>query len=318
MKSKLPLLLLVSVLLLLAACTSDSNQAETETSSETTEELPEGEPAPEVTPEVDEPEVTAPVEAIEPPADNDEPADSDEPESASAAATEAPPATATSEEQAIAKTGDLTIGDVSIPGTDGLDLIGTFQTAGDSSPRPTVLLLHMLNSNRGVWDEFAATLNENGYNTLALDMRGHGDTGSGQEWMLAEQDLILVWQYLAERPDVDETRIAVIGGSIGSNMALITGANVPQINTVVMLSPGLDYRGVKTEPAMALYGDRPVLIVASSEDSYSAESSQTLADQAVNSGSQLHLYDGAGHGTNMFSRADDLTQRLLDWLGSHL
>ena len=195
MKSKMPLLLLVSVLFLLAACTSDNAQPETETSSETTEELPEGEAALPVEPEVDEPELTAPVEAIEPPADNDAPAETVAPEATAAEATEAPPAAETPAEQPVSKTGDLTVGDVTIAGTDGLDLIGTFQTAGDSSPRPTVLLLHMLNSNRGVWEEFAATLNENGYNTLALDMRGHGDTGSGQEWTLAEQDLILVWQY---------------------------------------------------------------------------------------------------------------------------
>ena len=64
---------------------------------------------------------------------------------------------------------------------------------------------------------------------------------------------------------------AFIGGSIGANMALRLGADVPQIPTVVLLSPGLNYDGVQTEPAMETFGDRPVFIVASSEDSYAAE-----------------------------------------------
>ena len=310
LKSLLPVLL--SLLLLLGACNGDTaDPAAPAQSARAT-----------VTPSDDEAVATASAEESEAP----------EPAAATAAdATGAAAATPTDEAAPIplptateaipepaGKTGDLTVGEVTIPGVDRLTLVGTFQSTGDTSPHPTVLLLHMLGSNREVWVEFAATLNENGYNTLAVDMRGHGETGGDREWSLAADDLILVWQYLAERPDVDETRIAIIGGSIGANMALLTGANLPQINTVALLSPGLDYRGVETAPAMAAYGDRPVLIIASTEDTYSANSSRDLATQALNENSFLHLYSGAGHGTNMFGRAEDLTQRLLDWLAIYL
>ena len=123
---------------------------------------------------------------------------------------------------------------------------------------------------------------------------------------------------MVSQPNVDGAHTAVIGGSIGSNMALLTGVDQPLINTVALLSPGLDYRGVLTEPEIEAFGNRPVLIVASSEDRYSAQSSQTLADLALHSQSELILYDGAGHGTNMFGGEPSLAQTLIDWLNAHV
>jgi dienelactone hydrolase len=117
--------------------------------------------------------------------------------------------------------------------------------------------------------------------------------------------------------NVDGERTAVIGASIGSNMALRTGANVPDIKTVALLSPGLDYRRVTTDDAIIQYGERPILIVASADDTYSADSSRTLAEMAL-SEATLHMYETAGHGTNMFAPEPELTQMLLDWLNQHL
>ena len=205
---------------------------------------------------------------------------------------------------------------VTFSGADGLELIGTFYSAGGTQPTPTVILLHMLNSNRTVWVDFAAELNANGYNALALDMRGHGETGGTKDWTLARADHLMVMNELMSYPEIDARRMAVIGGSIGSNMALILGKDMPtNIQTVALLSPGLEYRGVTTEDAIGAYGNRPILIVASREDSYSADSSRQLTDLAFNG--ELILYDGAGHGTNMFAGAPELTETLLDWLNVH-
>jgi pimeloyl-ACP methyl ester carboxylesterase len=204
---------------------------------------------------------------------------------------------------------------VTVEASDGLALVGTFYPGGDEPPWPGVILLHMLGSDRGVWEEFATSLNESGYAVFALDMRGHGSTGGAQDWGLAPDDLQRVWAYMAGRDDVDEARTAVVGGSIGANMALITGAGEPSVDTVVLLSPGLDYRGVTTEDAMAAFGERPALIVASGEDGYAADSSRTLHELAVGE-SELVIYEGAGHGTNMFGPEPELGTLIIEWLDS--
>ena len=208
---------------------------------------------------------------------------------------------------------------VTIEAADGLRLHATYFGPGGMAPFPGVILLHMLGSNRQVWDEvgLAEALVADGYAVLALDMRGHGESGSDRDWDKADDDLLRVWNYFVGLENIDGARTAVIGASIGSNMALRTGANEPAIKTVALLSPGLDYRRVTTDDAITEYGSRPILIVASEEDSYAADSSRTLAELAQGE-AVLQLYKGAGHGTNMFGAEPELTQLLLDWLDQYL
>lgn len=197
-------------------------------------------------------------------------------------------------------------------------MVGTFYAPpGAGSPWPGVLLLHMLGSDRASWDPFARQLTAAGYAAFAVDMRGHGDTGGARDFNQAADDLQRVWQYFTSRSDVDGEWTAVIGASIGANMALITGTLQPAIRTVVLLSPGLDYRGVTTGDAILDYGDRPILIVASIEDIYAADSSRKLEDLARGE-SRLVMYEGAGHGTAMFSAEPDLASLIITWLDGHV
>lgn len=208
---------------------------------------------------------------------------------------------------------------VTITASDGLPLHATYYAPVSSSLRPAVILLHMLGSNREAWlpTGLPQELVKNGrYHVLALDMRGHGETGGERDWSLAEEELQLVWQWLVEQPGVDGERTAVVGASIGSNMALRTGANIETINTVVLLSPGLDYFGVTTEDALAVWGKRPLLIVASEEDSYAADSSRTLAEQAQGE-VELLMYQSAGHGTTMFNAEPALVVKIAEWLATY-
>lgn len=201
---------------------------------------------------------------------------------------------------------------------DGLVLVGTLYAPVDSEPPwPGVILLHMLWSDRTVWEDYAHELAGNGIAVFALDMRGHGETGGEVNWDLAEEDIQFVWENLADRPDIDANRTGIVGASIGANMALISGENEPQIRTVVLLSPGLSYAGVETSDAMVAYGERPVFIVASEEDTYSADSSRKLHELAVGD-SRLEIYQGAGHGTNMLENEPGLGAEVIEYLKEFL
>jgi dienelactone hydrolase len=208
---------------------------------------------------------------------------------------------------------------VTIEAADGLAMIGTYAYPGGIAPYPGVILLHMLGSDRGVWQSygFMGTMLQNGYAVLAVDMRGHGDTGGTADWELARDDLQRVYQFFIDQPEVDGEQTAVIGASIGANMALVTAVNQPEINTVILLSPGLDYRGVTTEDQIVEYGRRPIMIVASEEDSQSASASQQLHDSAAGD-KAITLYNGAGHGTTMFANEAALPGLILDWLRQHV
>ncbi len=210
------------------------------------------------------------------------------------------------------------ISDLTIVADDGTPIATTLYLPEGDGPFPGVMLLHMLGARRQDWEERGLTemLTEAGYAVLAVDMRGHGETPGSRDWDVIEQDLMTVWQEFSEMAQVDGENTAVVGGSIGSNMALITGDNIPEIQTVILLSPGLDYRGVTTDDRIESYGERPILIVASAEDKYAADSSQTLLDLASEN-AELSMLNGAGHGTNMLTQTA-VRQEIVAWLDANL
>jgi pimeloyl-ACP methyl ester carboxylesterase len=85
---------------------------------------------------------------------------------------------------------------------------------------------------------------------------------------------------------------------------------------VALLSPGIDYRGLKSDAAMKKYGDRPVLLVASKNDPYALRSAKQLSEDAPRT--QLETLDDAGHGTMMLTKSDGLVGRLVDWFKATL
>ena len=196
----------------------------------------------------------------------------------------------------------------------GLEIIGTlYKPAEIEPPWPGVLLLHMIYGQRQEWEGLARTLSQNGYAALAIDLRGHGETGGEMNWDLARQDISQVWQTFASRQEIKSNSTAVIGASMGANMAVLLGADQPDIRALVLLSPGLNYYMVQTAEPLAAYGDRPVLIIASQEDSYAAISSEELLKYAQGE-ALLEMYAGNGHGTAMLGNQPDLSTLLLDWL----
>ena len=207
--------------------------------------------------------------------------------------------------------------EMSVEASDGLMIRGTLLAPLTSGADPGVMLLHMLGDDRTVWGEvgLAAELVAAGYAVLVIDMRGHGETGGAPDWTLAADDLGRVWDAFTARDTVDKARTAIVGASIGANTALRLGAERPDVGAVVLLSPGLDYRGVTTEDHLAIYGDRPLLLVASEDDAYSADSVRALAGAA--GGATVHMYEDAGHGTNMFAAEPELGALIIGWLNDH-
>lgn len=207
--------------------------------------------------------------------------------------------------------------EIQIEVSDGLTIAGTFHPASGEPPWPGVLLLHMLNGNRGQWDGLVPALTSGGYAILAIDLRGHGGTGGEMDWGKAGDDILQVLDYFYNLPYINPERVAMAGASIGANLALVSAANQPGIAAVALLSPGLDYRGVTTPDSLAMYGERPLFLAASEEDGYAADSTRTLAENAPGE-VELLVFEGAGHGTQMLEGEPGLGAALIAWLDRFL
>lgn len=199
---------------------------------------------------------------------------------------------------------------------DGVAIVGSLYLP--SRPGPGIILLHALSRSREDWQPLASRLADAGFVALAIDLRGHGASGPLPEGGSLENlagmanDVKAARGFLSTRREVTPNRIGIAGASIGANLAILYGAGDPTVRSLALLSPGIDYRGLRPEAAMKKYGDRPALLVASQEDNYSANSARQLAGSGPGV-RDLRILTGAGHGTAMLGRQPDLVAALVDW-----
>ncbi len=202
---------------------------------------------------------------------------------------------------------------------DGTPVAATLYEA-PKQPAPAVILLHMQTRSREDWRAFGHRLADSGIHALALDFRGHGGSGAGpvgEEGQVDPSRLALdvraARTYLAGRPEAFRgSAVGLLGASVGANVAILFAAGDPSIRSLALLSPGLDYRSLRTEAALRKYGPRPALLVAGADDPYALRSARELA-KAAEGIREVRTPGPVGHGSVMLSRDPDLERVLVDW-----
>jgi alpha-beta hydrolase superfamily lysophospholipase len=202
---------------------------------------------------------------------------------------------------------------VSFRTDDGVAIAGTWYEPANR-PAPAVVLVHMLQKSRRDWDAVATRLAGEGIGALAFDLRGHGESqGSAQDFAAMVQDVRAARRFVSSRSDVVAARIGAAGASLGATLVAQAAADDPTIVSLVLLSPTMDYRGLRIDPALRKYGARPALFVASDDDGYSMRSVRDL--QTAGPGTrETAVLNRAGHGTAMFTGDPDLARRVVEWL----
>jgi dienelactone hydrolase len=201
---------------------------------------------------------------------------------------------------------------------DGVQIAATLHLPS-KSPAPAVILVPMQARTREDWEPVASRLAEAGIAALAIDLRGQGGSAAGpggvdvQLNMSASLlDVKAARAFLAGRGDIIGSRIGMVGASVGANLVLSAASADLTVQSLALLSPGIDYRGVRGDAPMRKYGNRPALLVASLEDPYAARSARELSTFGDGI-RELRLLGNAGHGTVMFVRQPDLVGVLVDW-----
>jgi pimeloyl-ACP methyl ester carboxylesterase len=160
-------------------------------------------------------------------------------------------------------------------------------------PAPGIVLLHMLRRSHADWDVAASQLSDAGFAVLALDYRGSDELGA------YGIDVRAAKAFLRDRPEV-------IASSIG------IAADDPGVLSIALLSPGIDYKGLRTEAPMKKFGARPALLIGSTKDPYAARSIRHLT--TIGPGlREVRLSDSVAHGTVLLSRDSELIAALVDW-----
>jgi uncharacterized protein len=106
----------------------------------------------------------------------------------------------------------------------------------DRGPRPAVIVLHGAGSRKENHADFARVAAGQGFVAMTFDNRGHGET-EGDLGPRAVADIGRLVRFLADRPEVDEQRIALRGSSMGGLFAIHVAAVTRQAAGVIAICP---------------------------------------------------------------------------------
>lgn len=194
------------------------------------------------------------------------------------------------------------ISNIELPNQDGKQLTGTWYMPS-TEILGAVLCLHAFPDNRQVWEVWQQEWIQDGIASLAIDLPE------------PEESLKAVFTAIAWLKTQTTKPIALIGASIGANLAIQALAADPSLRGVIMLSPGLDYHGITTMDAMRkLQPDQAVWLIASEgDDQASADTVQQLAASVEGPYIQLELLTHAGHGTDILKMHPELLTQSCQW-----
>lgn len=204
---------------------------------------------------------------------------------------------------------------VAIRAADGTTLAAVWHPPAE--PAPAVVLVHMLSRSHREWEPAAQALNAVGFGVLAIDLRGHGDSGGSYADGLApmQQDVQAAIDWVKARPEVRAQRVGIAGASLGASLAIIAAASDPAVRSVALLSPGGEYRGIRCEASMRRFAERggAAMLVAAAADPYALRTARQFS--SMGSGLRdLRVIDGtSAHGTKLLDASPDLLPGLVDW-----
>lgn len=186
--------------------------------------------------------------------------------------------------------------------------------------RGTAILVHGLGSNSDEWYTFSSFLNQAGWSTLTMDLRGHGDSTRWKDESLDWQEMTEAGLRTAER-DIESVRelardpVWLIGSSFGANLAIRFAGRHPGIDGLVLLSPGRGYAGIDPVKDLSRF-QGPVFAAGSGEDYQADLVAEEIAAVAPGP-TRVRKLQNAGHGSRMLESAEGLDEEIVAWMNQN-
>lgn len=189
-----------------------------------------------------------------------------------------------------------------------------------------VIFIHQGGSSREEWTslEIFQDISEQGMLALAYDVRGHGASSGEADFstlfddpLQAPRDLAAAIDWLEQSGQVDMSRIAVVGASIGANLACVAaGSRNFSVKTAVAMSGKVSAVYNLAGGEEKLTDLKSVFLIASEleQDGQRAIWASELYAMTEEP-RQLEIVAGSsGHGVSVFVDDPTLQERILDWL----
>jgi dienelactone hydrolase len=203
-----------------------------------------------------------------------------------------------------------------------------------SGQAPGIILIPDTRCDGSVFGRFSKKLNKEGFNVLAMDLRYKDLISKGrgigeQIKLLLSQDVYAPVNYeiksamdfLTSKREINPDRIALLGTSYGSRVALHSGVKY-KVKALVLISlsgqEALPGKGVKE--LLEEYGDRPILFMTSEKDwggNYKAAEDNRLYIDWAKGKKELRIWSGSAHGVDILD-IKDAANLTIRWLKENL
>ncbi|MEM7152100.1 MAG: alpha/beta fold hydrolase [Myxococcota bacterium] len=222
--------------------------------------------------------------------------------------------------------GPLVSEELSLMAADGTELAATVARPTEGTCLPGLLLIHQFANDRSQWDALLPTFVDAGYVALALDLRGHGDSGPQQGALSdiltdpdqAPLDVAAALDWLRESPSVDGARLGAVGTSIGANLTVVA-LHEGSISAAVPISTRLEaVEALAGMPKSLTLGNLFCLATDGDNGGVQADSCTQLVADATGE-TRVEIIEGSSaHGVTLLSEFPEVVPEILEWLGTTL
>jgi dienelactone hydrolase len=161
--------------------------------------------------------------------------------------------------------GSVDIRDVAIP-ADGYTISGRLYMPSNlsmkSSPTPAVLFCHGISNAKETLSGLALETTRFGFISLTIDLAGHGESGGRVGGMDTSLGAVAAFDYLASLPEVDQTRLGVVGHSLGAGAVRVVAAT-RNVSATIFIGGAT---GISGEPSLTANWPPNMLIAVGEED----------------------------------------------------
>ena len=201
--------------------------------------------------------------------------------------------------------------DIKLTTSDGVALHAVSQVSPGA--KRGVVFVHQEGRNAEDWRFLLDRVSKAQFTSVAPDLRGHGGstaTITDADYPKMIEDLRASTAWLRKQ-GVNE--VTCVGAGVGANLCAQAAASDPNMVNLVLLSAGMNIKGVTAGDAVQRYGDRPILIVASNDDAQARATANVLNNVAVGQ-KQLEMMPGSARGTKMLNDNASLEGLILSWV----
>lgn len=208
---------------------------------------------------------------------------------------------------------------------DGVNIVGNYYF--NKEAKFAGILIHQRPLTKESLNNLAKFLNKEGYAVLAIDLRGHGESQESifgklnynkftpQEEKESIKDIEAASLFL-EKEGFSKEKQFLVGASIGANLSFQFLSENPQIKGVILISPGLNYRGIILENFKREGLGNKIFVVVALDDKEALQGARNIKSWYPE---VIYLeYPFGGHGINLFKIHQDLQERILNWLREKL